>query len=55
MDEAMHPLSLMVVGLYGQTLPNQNGAPLRLMSPWKYGFKNIKSIAKIRHGATTEQ
>lgn len=47
MDEAMHPLSLMVVGLYGQTLPNQNGAPLRLMAPWKYGFKNIKSIVEI--------
>ena len=47
MDEAMHPLSLMVVGLYGQTLPNQNGAPLRLMVPWKYGFKNIKSIVEI--------
>lgn len=48
MDEAMHPLSLMVVGLYGEVLPNQNGAPMRLMVPWKYGFKNIKSIAKIR-------
>ncbi len=47
MDEAMHPLALMVVGLYGQTLPNQNGAPLRLMTPWKYGFKNIKSIVEI--------
>jgi methionine sulfoxide reductase catalytic subunit len=46
-DEAMHPLSLMVVGLYGKTLPNQNGAPLRLMTPWKYGFKNIKSIVEI--------
>ncbi|MGD9843301.1 MAG: protein-methionine-sulfoxide reductase catalytic subunit MsrP [Steroidobacteraceae bacterium] len=46
-DEAMHPLSMMVVGLYGQTLPNQNGAPLRLMTPWKYGFKNIKSIVEI--------
>jgi sulfoxide reductase catalytic subunit YedY len=47
-DEAVHPLSLMVVGLYGEVLPNQNGAPLRLMVPWKYGFKNIKSIVKIR-------
>ncbi len=45
--EAMHPLSLMVVGLYGEVLPNQNGAPLRLMVPWKYGFKSIKSIVKI--------
>jgi len=47
-DEAMHPLALMVVGLYGQTLPNQNGAPLRLVVPWKYGFKGIKSIVEIR-------
>jgi len=47
-DEAMHPLALMVVGVYGQWLPNQNGAPLRLMVPWKYGFKSIKSIVKIR-------
>jgi len=47
-DEAMHPLSIMAVGLYGEVLPNQNGAPLRLMVPWKYGFKNIKSIVKIR-------
>jgi sulfoxide reductase catalytic subunit YedY len=47
-DEAMHPLSMMVVGVYGRWLPNQNGAPLRLMTPWKYGFKNIKSIVKIR-------
>lgn len=46
-DEAMHPLSIMVVGMYGKTLPAQNGAPLRLMSPWKYGFKAIKSIVKI--------
>jgi len=46
-DEAMHPLALMVVGLYGQTLPNQDGAPLRLIVPWKYGFKSIKSIVKI--------
>jgi methionine sulfoxide reductase catalytic subunit len=47
-DEAMHPLTLMVVGLYGQALPNQDGAPLRLIVPWKYGFKSIKSIVKIR-------
>ena len=48
MDEAMHPLSFMAVGLYGKSLPNQNGAPLRLVVPWKYGFKSIKSIVKIR-------
>lgn len=48
MDEAMHPLTIMAVGLYGNTMPNQNGAPLRLVVPWKYGFKNIKSIVKIR-------
>jgi sulfoxide reductase catalytic subunit YedY len=47
-DEAMHPLTLMVVGLYGQTLPNQDGAPLRLIVPWKYGFKSIKAITKIK-------
>jgi sulfoxide reductase catalytic subunit YedY len=47
-DEAMHPLALMVVGVYGRELPNQNGAPLRLMVPWKYGFKNVKAIVKIR-------
>ncbi|MBQ0732612.1 MAG: protein-methionine-sulfoxide reductase catalytic subunit MsrP, partial [Oleispira antarctica] len=46
--EAMHPLTLMVTGVYGQDLPNQNGAPLRLMVPWKYGFKSIKSIVGIR-------
>jgi len=46
-DEAMNPLSLMAVGLYGKLLPNQNGAPLRLVVPWKYGFKSIKSIVKI--------
>ena len=44
----MHPLSLMVVGLYGKVLPNQNGAPLRIHIPWKYGFKSGKSIVKIR-------
>ncbi|HVX95498.1 MAG TPA: protein-methionine-sulfoxide reductase catalytic subunit MsrP [Polyangia bacterium] len=47
MDEAMHPLSLLAVGLYGRALPRQNGAPLRLVVPWKYGFKSIKSIVKI--------
>ncbi len=47
MDEAMHPLTLMAVGLYGKTLPNQNGAPIRLVVPWKYGFKSIKSIVRI--------
>ncbi|PCI47494.1 MAG: protein-methionine-sulfoxide reductase catalytic subunit MsrP [Alphaproteobacteria bacterium] len=47
MDEAMNPLTLMAVGLYGETLPNQNGAPLRLVVPWKYGFKGIKSIVRI--------
>lgn len=48
MDEAEHPLTLMVTGLYGKELPNQNGAPWRLMVPWKYGFKSIKSIVSIR-------
>jgi sulfoxide reductase catalytic subunit YedY len=48
MDEAMHPLTLLCSGLYGEVLPNQNGAPLRIVVPWKYGFKSIKSIAKIR-------
>jgi len=48
MDEAMHPLALMGTGLYGKELPNQNGAPLRLVVPWKYGFKSIKSIVRIR-------
>jgi sulfoxide reductase catalytic subunit YedY len=48
MDEAMHPLTILVVGLYGKVLPNQDGAPLRLAVPWKYGFKHIKSIVKIR-------
>lgn len=47
MDEAMNPLAILVVGMYGEVLPNQNGAPLRLMAPWKYGFKNIKSIVRI--------
>ncbi len=48
MDEAMHPLTLMAVGLYGKVLPNQNGAPLRLIVPWKYGFKGIKAIVSIK-------
>ncbi len=48
LDEAMHPLTLMALGLYGEALPNQNGAPLRLVVPWKYGFKGIKSIVSIR-------
>jgi sulfoxide reductase catalytic subunit YedY len=47
-DEAMHPLTLLVTGVYGKPLPNQNGAPLRLIVPWKYGFKGVKSIVKIR-------
>ncbi len=47
-DEAMHPLTLMAVGLYGEVLPNQNGAPIRLVVPWKYGFKSGKSIVRIR-------
>jgi sulfoxide reductase catalytic subunit YedY len=47
LDEALHPLTLLAVGLYGETLPNQNGAPLRLVVPWKYGFKGIKSIVRI--------
>jgi len=47
-DEAMHPLAILAVGLYGKPLPNQNGAPLRLVVPWKYGFKSIKSIVRIR-------
>jgi sulfoxide reductase catalytic subunit YedY len=48
MDEAMHPLTLLTVGMFGEILPNQNGAPIRLVVPWKYGFKSIKSIVKIR-------
>ena len=48
MDEAMHPLTLLSVGLYGEVLPNQNGAPIRLVVPWKYGFKGIKSIVSMR-------
>jgi methionine sulfoxide reductase catalytic subunit len=48
LDEATHPLTLLAVGLYGRVLPNQNGAPLRLVVPWKYGFKGIKAITKVR-------
>jgi sulfoxide reductase catalytic subunit YedY len=48
MDEAMHPLILLTFGMYGETLPNQDGAPVRMVIPWKYGFKSIKSIIKIR-------
>jgi sulfoxide reductase catalytic subunit YedY len=48
MDEAMHPLTILAVGLYGETLPNQDGAPVRLVVPWKYGFKGIKAVVKIK-------
>ncbi|MGT2430420.1 protein-methionine-sulfoxide reductase catalytic subunit MsrP [Cupriavidus basilensis] len=48
MDEAMHPLTLLAFGLYGEVLPNQNGAPVRVVVPWKYGFKSAKSIVRIR-------
>lgn len=48
MDEAMHPLTIFAVGLYGETLPNQDGAPVRLVVPWKYGFKGIKAIVKVK-------
>ena len=48
MDEAMHPLAILAVGLYGEVLPKQNGAPIRLIAPWKYGFKSAKSIVRIR-------
>jgi sulfoxide reductase catalytic subunit YedY len=48
MDEAMHPLTILVVGLYGEVLPKQDGAPIRLIVPWKYGFKSVKSIVRIR-------
>jgi len=47
-DEAMHPLTLLCVGMYGETLPNQDGAPVRMVIPWKYGYKSIKSLVKIR-------
>jgi len=55
MDEAMHPLTLLATGLYGRALPNQNGAPLRLVVPWKYGFKGIKAIVRIRFVRTQPQ
>jgi sulfoxide reductase catalytic subunit YedY len=55
MDEAMHPLTLLAVGLYGKELPNQNGAPIRLVVPWKYGFKSSKSIVTIRFTETMPQ
>lgn len=55
MDEAMHPLAIFATGLYGEDLPNQNGAPFRLVVPWKYGFKSIKSIVRIRFQATQPQ
>src|SRR4029077_11484137 len=48
MDEAMHPLTLLCVGMYGETLPNQDGAPVRMVLPWKYGFKSVKSLIKIK-------
>jgi sulfoxide reductase catalytic subunit YedY len=48
MDEAMHPLTMLATGLYGESLLNQNGAPLRLVVPWKYGFKSIKSVVRVR-------
>jgi len=48
LDEAMHPLALLCVGMYGETLPNQDGAPVRIVVPWKYGYKSIKSIVKIK-------
>jgi sulfoxide reductase catalytic subunit YedY len=47
-DEAMHPLTMLAMGMYGETLPNQDGAPVRMVIPWKYGFKSIKSIVKIK-------
>ncbi|WP_050931563.1 protein-methionine-sulfoxide reductase catalytic subunit MsrP [Aestuariivita boseongensis] len=53
LDEAMHPLTIMATGIYGKPMPNQNGAPIRLVVPWKYGFKSIKSIVKIT--LTTEE
>ncbi len=54
-DEAMHPLAFLSVGLYGKTLPNQNGAPLRLTLPWKYGFKSIKAIVRIEFSESAPQ
>jgi sulfoxide reductase catalytic subunit YedY len=55
MDEAMHPLAFMATGMYDDSLPKQNGAPLRLVMPWKYGFKSIKAIVKIRFLETMPQ
>jgi sulfoxide reductase catalytic subunit YedY len=52
MDEATNPLAILAVGLYGEVLPNQNGAPIRLVTPWKYGFKGVKSIVRIRFTET---
>ena len=52
MDEAMHPLAMLAFGVYGEVLPNQNGAPVRMVLPWKYGFKSAKTIVKIRFVAT---
>ena len=52
LDEARHPLTLLATGLYGRDLPNQNGAPIRLVVPWKYGFKSIKSIRRITFSET---
>jgi len=51
LDEALHPLTLLTVGMYGQVLPNQNGAPIRIVIPWKYGFKSAKSLVRIRLSA----
>ena len=51
MDEAMHPLTILATGLYGRPMPAQNGAPIRLVVPWKYGFKSVKSIVRIRFTA----
>ena len=48
LDEAMHPLAFLALGMYGKVLPNQNGAPVRIVIPWKYGFKGAKSVVKIR-------
>jgi sulfoxide reductase catalytic subunit YedY len=48
LDEALHPLTILATGLYGEPLPNQNGAPVRLVVPWKYGFKSIKSVVRLR-------
>lgn len=52
LDEAMHPLTLLTVGMYGQVLPNQNGAPIRIVVPWKYGYKSAKSLVRIEFTAT---